>query len=100
MFGSAAAREVISRATGLKRGFEQLHRLLLKKSKANSQHGGCAVANNAFTDSRESATIVKTPRIVPNGMKRHSRHAMTSANVKNLRRDRHRQAIENQIPIP
>jgi hypothetical protein len=33
--------------------------------------------NNVFTDSRESAIIVKTPRIVPNGMKRHSTHAIT-----------------------
>src|SRR5207249_9645969 len=121
MFGSAAAREVISRATGLKPASERLlHRLLLspgcgeygdaKREKrcedashstalrakspvacfisrslggvpASFQHGGCAVANNAFTDSRESATIVKTPRIVPNGIKRHSTHAITSANV-------------------
>ena len=122
MFGSAAAREVISRATGLKPASERLlHRLLLspgcgeygdaKREKrcedashstalrAKSpvacfifakpwgrprvvfQHGGCAVANNAFTDSRESVTIVKTPRIVPNGIKRHSTQAITSAKV-------------------
>src|SRR5438067_964860 len=99
MFGSAAAREVISRATGLKRGFEQLHRLLLKKSKANSQHGGCAVANNAFTDSRESATIVKTPRIVPKGMKRHSMQATTSTEEKALRRERHPPAMRIQMAI-
>jgi hypothetical protein len=39
-----------------------------------------AAENNPLTDSRESATIVKTPRIVPNGTKRHSMQAITSAN--------------------
>ena len=40
----------------------------------------CVRANSSFTDSRKSATIVKTLRIVPNGMKRHSMQAITSAN--------------------
>src|SRR4029077_8477593 len=43
------------------------------------QAGGCAVKNKVLTDSRESATIVNTPRIVPKGMKRHSIQATTSA---------------------
>jgi len=38
-----------------------------------------AAENNAFTDSRESAINVKTPRIVPKGTKRHSMRAMTRA---------------------
>ena len=36
--------------------------------------------NNALTDSRESTIIVKTPRIVPKGRKRHSMQAITRAN--------------------
>jgi len=40
----------------------------------------CVHSNNAFTDSRESATIVNIPRIVSNGTKRHSMQAITSAN--------------------
>ena len=48
--------------------------------KAAIQPGADAVENNVFTDSRESAIIVKTPRIVPKGMKRHSIQAITSAN--------------------
>ena len=36
--------------------------------------------NNALTDSRESTIIVKTPRIVPKGRKRHSIQAITRAN--------------------
>ncbi|PYI59522.1 MAG: hypothetical protein DMC60_10125 [Verrucomicrobia bacterium] len=39
----------------------------------------CPVENNALADSRDSATIVNTPRIVPKGMKRHSMQATTSA---------------------
>jgi hypothetical protein len=36
--------------------------------------------NNVFTDSRESTMIVNTPRIVPNGTKRHSIQPTTNAN--------------------
>src|SRR6266540_4416413 len=39
-----------------------------------------AVKNSAFTDSRERTIIVKTPRIVPKGIKRHSMQAITNAN--------------------
>src|SRR5213594_253206 len=42
------------------------------------QHGGCAVANNSFTASRESAIIVKTPRIVPKGIDRQSKYKSPS----------------------
>src|SRR5207249_9612463 len=55
--------------------------------------------NNAFTDSRESAIIVKTPRIVPKGMKRHSTHAITRVKVEHLQWERHRPAIKMQIAI-
>src|SRR6266481_6584060 len=62
---------------------------------------GCieAVGNNSLTDSRERATIVNAPRIVPNGTKRHSMQAITSANEYPLRRDRHRPAIRMQIAM-
>jgi len=37
--------------------------------------------NSVFTDSLDKTRIVKTPRIVPNGMKMHSTHAVTNANM-------------------
>src|SRR6266567_2448224 len=74
---------------------------LRKACKAEFQPGACAVAveNNPRTDSRESTTIVKTPRIVPNGMKRHSMQAITKANEYRLRSARDRPAIKIQIAI-
>src|SRR5439155_12571275 len=65
----------------------------------NFQTDVYVAANNSFTDSRDSAIIVKTPRIVPKGMKRHSIQAITSAKVQCLRRERHRPAIKIQIAI-
>src|SRR5207248_7006960 len=59
----------------------------------------CPVENNALTDSRESATIVKSPRIVPKGMKKHSTQATTSTEEKALRRERHPPAMRIQMAI-
>src|SRR6266478_1368210 len=59
----------------------------------------CPIENNALTDSRESATIVKTPRIVPKGMKKHSTQATTNTEEKALRRERHPPAMTIQIAI-
>jgi hypothetical protein len=50
---------------------------LTQLSAEDSERYSGAVENNAFIDSRESAIIVKTPRIVPKGMKRHSTQAIT-----------------------
>ena len=47
------------------------------------QLDGCiiiAVENSAFTDSRESTIMVKTPRIVPKGINMHSMQATTNTN--------------------
>jgi hypothetical protein len=38
-----------------------------------------AAEKSAFTDSRERAMNVRTPRIVPKGTKRHSMQAVTRA---------------------
>src|SRR5262249_11034852 len=50
---------------------------------ARARYGGDGAyvpENNAFTDSRESTTIVNTPRTVPNGTKKHWMQAITRAN--------------------
>ncbi len=80
MFGSAGTQAPIYPADGFKTVLKRLDSPLLDKCRTEFQSAACVAANNAFTDSRERTTIVNTPRIVPNGMKRHSMHAMTRAN--------------------
>jgi hypothetical protein len=81
---NAVAHAVLSTAS---ESMPEPHPTMIKALKVsalqpcNFQAGVCAAANNPFTGSLNSAIIVKIPRIIPKGMKRHSIQAITSAKV-------------------
>jgi hypothetical protein len=71
-----------------------LNLALTQLSVEDSGRYSVAVENSAFTDSRESTIIVKTPRIVPKGMKRHSIQAITPTAQYKSGKTKHRQASD------